>query len=127
MRWEGSEADSAAGHMALATRQWGSRIAACLDELAILGQEFLCRGGRARFRLLVGLRRCGTRVRTIDPHRAILHLGGLGQSQLRVLVQETLQDDTNLAIAGYADEVQALGASMAWHTEIIYPGRGPGM
>ena len=52
VRWEGNEADSAASHMALATTQWGSRVAACLDELAILGQEFLCRGGRSRFRLL---------------------------------------------------------------------------
>ena len=61
VRCPGRETVSSAGLVAFATRQRGSRAAASLDEVGMIGQEFYCADSAIKYRILAGMRRCGPR------------------------------------------------------------------
>ena len=93
----------------------------------LVWQEFYCADSAIRYRVLAGMRRCGPRVRTADPHCTLTHFCITGGPQLRVLTIQSLLADANLAIAQARAAAACSDALSTWETEVLSPGRGPGV
>ena len=93
----------------------------------MIGQAFYCANSAIQYQVLAGMSRYGPRICWVDPHCTMTQFCNSGGPQLRLLTLHSLQADADLAITQARTAADCNGVLSTWETEVLSPGRGPGM